>query len=51
MRIENMPKYVACLQDEITRLARKEVVKSEKALKKTATSMKKENAELRKRVK
>jgi len=46
-----MPKYVAHLQDEIARLARKEVIKAQRALKKTAALMRQENAELRKRVK
>lgn len=46
-----MPKYVAYLQDEITRLARREIVKSQKSLKKTTVSIRKENTELRKRIK
>lgn len=46
-----MPKYVVHLQEEIARLARKEIIKSQKALKKTAALMRQENAELRKRVK
>jgi len=46
-----MPKYVGLLQDEISRLARKEVAKSQKSLKKTAIAVRKENTELRNRVK
>ncbi|KKR04381.1 MAG: Helix-turn-helix domain protein [Candidatus Uhrbacteria bacterium GW2011_GWF2_39_13] len=46
-----MPKFLVPLQDEITRLARKEVVKSQGTLKKAVTSLRRENTELRKRVK
>jgi len=46
-----MAKFVVPLQDEITRLARKEVLKTQKELKKTSASLKKENTELRKRMK
>ena len=46
-----MPKFVGLLQDEISRLARREVTKSQKSLKKTAAAVKKENADLKKRVK
>ena len=46
-----MPKFVGLLQNEISRLARREVTKSQKSLKKTAVVIKKENSELKKRVK
>ena len=46
-----MPKYVRHLQEEISRLARKEVAQSQKSLKKTAVDVRKENSELKKRVK
>ncbi|OGV38860.1 MAG: hypothetical protein A2020_13105 [Lentisphaerae bacterium GWF2_45_14] len=46
-----MPKFVGLLQDEISRLARKEVTKSQKSLKKTAVDVRKENSELKTRVK
>lgn len=46
-----MPKYVRHLQEEISRLARKEVAQSQKSLKKASVSLRKENSELRNRVK
>jgi len=46
-----MPKFVGLLQDEISRLARKEVTSSQKSLKKTAVFIRKENSELKKRIK
>jgi len=46
-----MANYVKALQEEISRLARKEVTKSQKSLKKTAVDVRKENSELKKRVK
>ena len=46
-----MPKYVRHLQEEISRLARKEVAQSQKSLKKTAVDVRKESSELKKRVK
>ena len=46
-----MPNYVKALQEEISRLARKEVAQSQKSLKKASISLKKENSELRNRVK
>jgi len=46
-----MPKYLGALQEEISRLARKEVTQSQKSLKKTAVDVRKENSELKKRVK
>ena len=46
-----MPNYVKALQEEISRLARKEVAQSQKSLKKASVSLKKENSELRNRVK
>jgi DNA-binding transcriptional regulator YiaG len=45
-----MAKYVKALQDEITRLARKEILKVEKGLKKTNTFLRQENASLKKRL-
>lgn len=50
-RKTKMPKFTTLLQEEITRLARKEVVKSQRILKKTTSSIRNENTELRKRVK
>jgi len=46
-----MPNYVKALQEEISRLARKEVAQSQKSLKKASVSLRKENSELRNRVK
>ncbi len=46
-----MAKFVGLLQEEISRLARKEVTKSQKSLKKTAVDVRKESSELKKRVK
>jgi len=46
-----MPSYIKALQEEISRLARKEVAQSQKSLKKASVSLKKENSELRNRVK
>ena len=46
-----MANYVKALQEEISRLARKEVAQSQKSLKKTAVDVRKESSELKKRVK
>jgi len=46
-----MPSYIKALQEEISRLARKEVAQSQKSLKKASVSLRKENSELRNRVK
>ena len=46
-----MANYVKALQEEISRLARKEVAQSQKTLKKTAVDIRKESSELKKRVK
>ncbi len=46
-----MPNYVKALQEEISRLARKEVAQSQKSLKKASVVLRKENSELRNRVK
>ncbi len=46
-----MARYVKPLQEEITRLARKEAVKVERPLKKTIATLRGENTALRKRVK
>ena len=46
-----MPKYVRHLQEEISRLARREVAQLQKSLKKASVSLRKENSELRNRVK
>ena len=46
-----MPKFVGLLQNEISRLARKEVTKPQKSLKKASVSLRKENSELRNRIK
>ena len=45
-----MPSYIKALQEEISRLARKEVAQSQKSLKKASVSLRKENSELRKEV-
>ena len=46
-----MPNYTKALQEEISRLARKEVAQSQKSLKKASVSLRKENSELRNRIK
>jgi histone H1/5 len=45
-----MAKFVTSLQEEITRLARKEILKVEKPLKKAAATLRQENAALKKRI-